>query len=125
MPHAARQEAVEWLRRGLELDPLYLGGHVHLGRVLYLGGRYQEAIEQLQSTLELDPGFREAHWQLALTYEAKGDHNQAMASFGRALALSGDSPGAWGSLGHCCAICGRPEDARPIKGCWNISKIAL
>lgn len=111
-PLGRLQEAALLLRQGLELDPLYLGGQVHLGRVLYLSGEYEEAIAQLESTLELDPRFREAHWQLGLTYEAKCDFEQAMASFGRALALSGDSPGAWGSLGHCCAICGRISEAR-------------
>lgn len=110
-PLGRLQEATVLLRQGLELDPLYLGGQVHLGRVLYLSGEYDEAVAQLESTLELDPAFREAHWQLGLAYETKGDFERAMASFGRALALSGDSPGAWGSLGHCCAKWGRISDA--------------
>jgi Flp pilus assembly protein TadD len=62
--------------------------------------------------LDIDPGFREAHWQLALALEAAGAFTSAMASFGRALANSGDSPGAWGSLGHCYALSGNIAEAQ-------------
>ena len=111
-PQNRLEEATLLLRQGLELDPLFLGGQVHLGRVLYLRGQYEAARCELESTLELDPDFREAHWQLALTHEATGEFERALASFGRALAVSGDSPGAWGSLGHCYGKAGRLSEAK-------------
>ncbi len=110
-PTGRLAEAADWMRRVLELDPLNLGAHVHLGRVLYMDGRFDEGRVQLESTLRIEPSFREAHWQLALAYEAAGDLERAMASFGRALALSGDVPGTWGSIGHCLAKSGQQIEA--------------
>ncbi|MFN7923044.1 MAG: tetratricopeptide repeat protein [Bryobacteraceae bacterium] len=110
-PTGRLAESEQWIRKYLEIDPLNLGAHIHLGRVLYLAGRIAEGIEQLEATLRLDPSFREAHWQLALAHEAAGDYDKAMAEFGRAMALSGDSPSVWGSLGHCEAKRGRLQEA--------------
>jgi len=111
-PQSRLREASEWMKRALEIDPLFPGGHVHLGRILYLSGQYEEAVAQLENTLELNPDFREAHWQLALVHQAIGNYEQAMASFGRAMSEDADSPGAWGSIGNCYAVQGKIEEAR-------------
>jgi serine/threonine-protein kinase len=115
IPQGRLEEAAASIHRTLELDPLFLGAHVQLGRILYLAGRPQDAIRQHLRTLELDSGFREAHWQLGLAYEAAGDFGNALSSFGRALS-SGSSPNAWGSLGHCQAKSGNAAEARRYQG---------
>jgi len=111
-PQGRLEEACGWIKRALEIDPLFLGGQAHLGRVLYLGGHYEEAVAQLENTLELKADFREAHWQLGLAHQSVGNYDQALASFGRAMSSGADSSGAWGTIGNCYAMQGRADEAR-------------
>ena len=81
-------EAVEWARRGLEIEPFNLPLNTGYGGVLMAARRYDEAIAQLNKTLEMEPNFRTAHVVLATTYGLKGMYAESVKHRVRALELA-------------------------------------
>ena len=63
------EEAVQEMKRALELEPASLVMNTFMGATLYYAGRYDEAIDQCRRTIEMDPNFTVAHWHLGLAYE--------------------------------------------------------
>jgi tetratricopeptide (TPR) repeat protein len=73
----------------LDLDPLSL--HMNAAVVMhnYYARRYTEAISQGRQAVELDPGFFPTRYYLGLSYQANGNHKEAVAELEQARALSG------------------------------------
>lgn len=107
-------EAVRWIKRSAELDPLSPLVSANVGEILYYARRYDEAIAQCQKTLRLDPNYAMAHTHLGLAYVQKGRHNEAIAEFEKAIALSERTPDLLGHLGHAYAAAGRRGEAQRV-----------
>jgi TolB-like protein/Tfp pilus assembly protein PilF len=86
------EEAVQEMKRALELEPASLVMNTFMGATLYYAGRYDEAIDQCRRTIEMDPNFAVAHWHLGLAYEQKQVLDAATEEFKKAISLSGGSP---------------------------------
>jgi DNA-binding winged helix-turn-helix (wHTH) protein/tetratricopeptide (TPR) repeat protein len=108
------EEALEEMKRALQLEPTSLVMNSFVGATLYFAGRYDEAVEQCRRTIEMDPNFAVAHWHLALACEQKGLFDDAIAEFQTASTLSGGSPLMKASLGHAYAKANRKEEATRI-----------
>ncbi|MDQ3666468.1 MAG: tetratricopeptide repeat protein [Acidobacteriota bacterium] len=108
------EEALQEMKRALELEPTSLVMNTFMGATLYFAGRYDEAIEQCRRTIEMDPNFAIAHWHLGLAYEQKGMFDAAIAEFQKAITLSGGSPLMKAALGHAFAKANRKGEARII-----------
>ncbi len=106
------EEALQEMKRALELEPTSLVMNTFMGAALYFAGRYDEAIEQCRRTIEMDPNFAVAH--LGLAYEQKGMFDDAIAEFQKATTLSGGSPLMKASLGHAYAKANRKDEATMI-----------
>ncbi len=106
-------EAVEQIKRALELDPLSLIINTALGRAYYCAREYDLAIEQLGKTLEMDPNFAEARFHLGLAYEQKGMHADAIKELQRAAELFGDETLA-GWTGRVYAAAGNRAEAERV-----------
>jgi len=106
-------ESLIEINRAHELDPLSLILNTDMGKLLYFGRNYDKAIEQLIKTLEMDPTFVQARIWLALTYEAKGLHDQAIEELARAKASDFQ---AWGQafLGFVYAVKGDKAQAQVV-----------
>src|SRR5439155_686397 len=85
-------EAVQEMKRALELEPASLVMNTFMGATLYYAGRYDEAIDQCRRTIQMDPNFAVAHWHLGLAYEEKQALDAATEEFKKAISLSGASP---------------------------------
>jgi len=107
-------EAVEWIRRSLEHDPLSVLIAANVGEVLLYARRYDEAIEACQKALELDPNYGMAHTHLAQTYVQKGRYAEAIAEFQQGIALSERNPALLARLGHAYAVAGRRHEATQV-----------
>jgi tetratricopeptide (TPR) repeat protein len=71
-------EAIEALRRGIELKPDRPGSYSNLARAMWLGlGDVDGAIEQFEHMLRLNPEAGYTHLQLAMLYTFRGDHEAA------------------------------------------------
>jgi DNA-binding SARP family transcriptional activator/TolB-like protein/uncharacterized protein HemY len=106
-------EAVQSVRRALELDPLSLMINTSLALRLYYSRKYDEAIEQYRRALELDPRFQEAHMGLGWAYVQRSQFKEAIAEFKTALALSSGRRG-WEGLAYTYAVSGRRADGRQV-----------
>ena len=86
------EEAVQEMKKALELEPASLVMNTFMGATLYYAGRYDEAIDQCRRAIEMDPNFAVAHWHLGLAYEEKQALDAATEEFKKAISLSGGSP---------------------------------
>src|SRR6266536_4503543 len=107
-------EAMREKQRAPELDPLYLEKITGVGEVLHMARREDEVIVAFRKVLEMDPNFGFGHWALGRAYAEKGMYEQAIASFQKAILLSGDSPDEPAELGRAYARSGRKTEARKI-----------
>src|SRR5439155_19418074 len=96
-------EAVQEMKKALELEPASLVMNTFMGATLYYAGRYDEAIDQCRKTIQMDPNFAVAHWHLGLAYEQKQLFDEATEEFKKAISLSGGSPLMKAALGRAYA----------------------
>jgi TolB-like protein/Tfp pilus assembly protein PilF len=108
------EEAVQEMRKALELEPASLVMNTFMGATLYYAGRYDEAIDQCRRTVEMDPNFAVAHWHLGLAYEEKQAFDAAIEEFQTAISLSQSSPLMKAALGHAYAKSQRADEANKI-----------
>ena len=108
------EEALQEMKRALELEPTSLIMNTFMGATFYFAGRYDEAIEQCRRTIEMDPNFAVAHWHLGLAFEQKSMFEQAVAEFQKVVILSGGSPLMKAALGFAYAKSGVRNKANKI-----------
>ena len=113
------EEALQEMKKALELEPASLIMNTFMGATLYYAGRYDEAIDQCRRTIEMDPNFAVAHWHLGLAYEQKQVFDAAIEEFQKAVSLSGGSPLMKAALGHAYAKSQKKDEANKILGELN------
>ena len=107
-------EAMEEIRRGLDLDPLALYMNAAVGMTYYYARHFDAAIAQARSTVELDADFYPAHLFLGLSCQQAGQHADAVAALERASSLSHRSTMIVSALGAALASAGRRPEAAAI-----------
>jgi TolB-like protein/Tfp pilus assembly protein PilF len=104
------QEAVEWERRGRELDPLGFDD-VFIGWILFQARRYDDAIRELQTVLAAEPDHPTALWYLGFALIGAKRFDEAVVALERTAAPSDRSSAVLGVLVHAYAGAGRRADA--------------
>jgi TolB-like protein/Tfp pilus assembly protein PilF len=108
------EEAVQEMKKALELEPASLVMNTFMGATLYYAGRYDEAIDQCRKAIEMDPNFTVAHWHLGLAYEQKQVLDAATEEFKKAISLSGGSPLMKAALGRAYAKSQKKHEANEM-----------
>ena len=108
------EEAVQEMKKALELEPASLVMNTFMGATLYYAGRYDEAIDQCRRTIQMDPNFAVAHWHLGLAYEQKQLLDAATEEFKKAISLSGGSPLMKAALGRAYAESQKKHEANEM-----------
>jgi adenylate cyclase len=108
------EEAVQEMKKALELEPASLVMNTFMGATLYYAGRYDEAIDACRRTIEMDPNFAVAHWHLGLAYEEKQVLDAATEEFKKAISLSGGSPLMRAALGRAYAEAQEKHEANKM-----------
>jgi adenylate cyclase len=91
-------DAIKYMKRSIDLDPLRPISYLNLGNILTHAGRIPEATPYLRKALELDPDFQRAHMYLGRNFllmgkidsalgEMKSENMEVFKTFGLALAL--------------------------------------
>ena len=104
------QEALDWARRGRELDPLGYED-VGIGWILFQSRRYDDAIRDLQSVLAVEPENPSALWFLGFALIGAERFEEAVATLEKAASVSERSSAVLGVLVHAYAGAGRRADA--------------
>ena len=107
-------EAVDLIKREMELDPLFAKAHQDLGYAYYVARRFDEAEAQLRATIDLDPYFPTTYLVLGFVYVAQGRIDQAVATLERGVDLAGGSPSYLATLAGAYARQGRTDTAFEI-----------
>src|SRR5947209_8977422 len=93
-------EAVRWIRRSEELDPLSPLVGANVGQILYYARRYDEAIEQGRKTIDLDPNYAMAHAYLGQAFIQKRMFRVAVEELQKAIILAEQKPEVIAILGY-------------------------
>jgi adenylate cyclase len=115
------REATAFLERAIELDPTFAAAHAGLAFVLYytvlLGftedraGKLARAFAAGSEAVRLDENEPFAHVALGRVHTAKGEHDQAIDSCNRAIALNPNYASAYFGRAHSLWMSGRPAEA--------------
>ena len=113
------QEAVEHLKKALEIHPYYKNAYLLLGNAHNYLQQYEEAVQYFQQALKLDPNYGEAQNNLAITYrdagryygEKMGDLRQAEKYLRLAYQEMPDDYETVRLLGIACGIQGKHQEA--------------
>ena len=108
--HGRTEEALEWARRGRELDPVAVGS-TDIATMLTAARHYDEAIHELRVALAAQPDDPEALWDLGIALIDKNQPADAIPVLEKALSGSTRSPGVMGMLASAYARAGRRDDA--------------
>lgn len=82
------QEADAVLRELVRIQPGYPGGHLTLGRILFVDGRAGEALAEFAAALSISPASAEAHQGMSLCYAKLGNRELAEQHAKAAAALA-------------------------------------
>ncbi len=105
-------QSLEFMRRGLLLDPVSLPMNTTYASALYFARQYEAAVEQCKECLELDPDFSMAHAIYGQALEALGLLAEANEHFRINAELAPWNPHAWAHLGRLSALRGMPLESR-------------
>ena len=78
---AEEREAIDALRRSVDLNQELFQSRLLLGKMLARRGEFEEAIRQLERARSIDPNDVSATYQLGLVYRRQGDAEKAAALF--------------------------------------------
>ena len=107
------EDAIESGMRAVELAPNAVLVHGYLGKALSVAGRYDEGIAHLKQAIRLNPF--PAYWyyyHLGMCYRLKGQYENALTEFKKALQRAPDAAAIHGNLAMTYISLGREEEAR-------------
>jgi Flp pilus assembly protein TadD len=107
------EEALAWIRRAQELDPLTLYGN-SVGWILFSNHHYDEAIRELRTVLTIEPDNSFALWHLGYALTGQEEFDEAITVLEKTASLSDRSPGVLGVLAHAYGRAGHRSDALRI-----------
>ncbi len=83
--------AIEFYRKALREDPLFVEAHRGLGLTYMAAGDYGAAVSSLEKALHLAPDFAAARFDLGIAYAAMYEREKAIDAFEKVIALEPES----------------------------------
>jgi len=108
------EQAFDYNRRALSLDPLSIVVNHAVGQLFYLGRDFENAVVEYRKALEMDRTDPSLHFYLAWPLEQLGRYDEAIAHHRKAVELSGGSPLYLGGLAYAYGLAGSHAEARDI-----------
>jgi tetratricopeptide (TPR) repeat protein len=81
------QNAILWVKKGIEVNPLDAWGHNVLGWTYLEAGQLDDAIAPLEKAAAMDSFYKFPHFNLARVYVLKEDYGKAEYHYGRVLEI--------------------------------------
>lgn len=109
------EEAISFLQKARELDPLRRNIYQDIGIIYYFARRYELAKEQYEIALELNANPSGIFYGLGFTNAAKGNYSEAIDYYRKALRiLGGKHTGVKCYLGFALAKSGKINEAKAL-----------
>ncbi|MFZ0060401.1 MAG: protein kinase [Pyrinomonadaceae bacterium] len=107
-------EGAAMITRAHGLDPMSSIITQNVAQVHQMKNDHKAAIEVCQKIIELHPNFPGGHFTIGWSYLKTGRNDEAIASFQKALELSGRTSYVLSELGAAFAASGRPKEAQEL-----------
>jgi tetratricopeptide (TPR) repeat protein len=104
-------EGIPYLRRAIELDPLYIAPRCILGVALIRSGHTPEAVQAFREALAVDPDDPTAYINLAAALEANREHGEAVVWYRKTVERQPNNAEANFHLGLCLKAIGSQQEA--------------
>jgi serine/threonine protein kinase/TolB-like protein/tetratricopeptide (TPR) repeat protein len=108
------EESLAESHRASETDPFNAGLASCVGWHCLYSGQYDKSIKYSLDSLQINPNLFFSHMFLGWAYEQKSMFGEAVTEQERAVKLSGGNPMAIASFGRACALSGRRTDALKV-----------
>lgn len=108
---ASQMEAVEELRKALELAPDSARDRLNYGLALLRAGKTKEGIAELERVQKQDPKLPHTWFNLGIAFKKEGDYARAARQFERMVQLVPDEPISHYNLGVLYRLLNRPDEA--------------
>jgi TolB-like protein/DNA-binding winged helix-turn-helix (wHTH) protein/Flp pilus assembly protein TadD len=72
------EEAIQQIKVASALDPASVGTNSMAWHVYFSARRYDDALRVILTTIEVDPEFEAAYWRLGVSWEQKGEYQEAI-----------------------------------------------
>lgn len=110
-------DAIQWLQKAVDRDPMNKDAWYYLGRALYTMSRRGEARQAFMTVLKIDPQDPRAENNLGLIFETDGQPAAAIEAYRKAIAWQEHNPHpseqAYVNLGNLLLEQGHIEEALP------------
>ncbi|QQS42815.1 MAG: protein kinase [Acidobacteriota bacterium] len=114
LPMARTKEAVDEIKRALELEPLSIPIGSMLADAYLEDGQFDKALEQITRTDNLEPGHPTSAYWLMSTYAAKGMCGEALRLADKRLEKTPDDQDTLSISGYCSAKTGNRGKAEAV-----------
>ena len=114
VPLGRFDEAIEEIKKALEIDPVSMAINATIGLIYYFAGDFERATDELSRTLEMDPSFPMANFFLGQAYAQRSMFEESMSHYEKALELYGKNPNMLASYGYSAALSGDMETAEKV-----------
>ncbi|SNR99921.1 conserved hypothetical protein [Methylobacillus rhizosphaerae] len=105
------EEAVQYYRKALVINPSISELHFNLGSVLSQLGRDDEAVASYQRAIQISPGLAVAHFNLATLLQKKSLLDEAVRHYRQAVVIEPGFFEAYGAMGTAMQQQGHLDDA--------------
>lgn len=110
----ARSDAIDYIRRSLDIDPTSRDGWLNLAIVLGEARHLDEAIAACRQCLALSPSDAKAHSVLGSLLKATRNTTDAVAAYDAALKLDPNQPSVLVKMGKLLLQSGQPAEAMTL-----------
>jgi len=104
-------EAMEVLRRAIQIQPDLAVAHLQLGLTLLAVGRAEQAMAEMKRAIELDPNDAHAYVGLGNAASAMRRYAEAIDAYKQAISLDSNYPAAYANLGQAYGITLRYQES--------------
>jgi TolB-like protein/Tfp pilus assembly protein PilF len=111
VPLQRLEQALEEMQIAQALDPISSIIARDLAAIHYYRRDFEAALEQCDHTIELNPHFSPAYWLLGFIQEQRGELDESIAAFQRAVHLSPQSPRMQSALARALVVSGKRQAA--------------
>jgi tetratricopeptide (TPR) repeat protein len=96
----SQSQAVEALRKALELNPASAQEHLNLGLALLRAGEGEEGVGEIEKAKQIDPALPHTYFNLGIEFKKSGDIDRAISEFEQMVKLTPDEAKTHYNLGQ-------------------------